>query len=323
MKRTLPLPSLVLGAALVLTLAAVADGQQKRRTRDDRDRDRGDESSRGVDTTVALSKGGTVSLTITGGEIVVTAWSRDEVRVKANSEESGVRFSASATRVTVELTGRRSSDSHIEISVPVGTRVSARAQSGDVSIRGNKADVEASTQSGDIVIDDVGGRVDVNTLSGEVQASHIDGDLEIKTLGGDVTVESSKGDIDIETVSGEITMRDATARNVRAHTTSGDVTYDGSIDPQGRYELSSHSGDVRLGVQSNIGAQISISTWSGTVESDFPMTLKPGEHGIGSGTAKRFNFEVGNGAARITLGSFSGDITINNASSRSRSEDHK
>jgi DUF4097 and DUF4098 domain-containing protein YvlB len=313
--------SFLIGATLVLALAASADGQQRRRTRDDRDHARTDESGRGIDTTVAFAKGGTVSLTITSGEIVVTAWNRDEVRVQASSEDSGVRFNASSARVTVELAGaRRSSDTHIEISVPVGTRVSARAQSGDVSIRGNKADVEASTQSGDIVIDDVAGRVDVNTLSGEVQAEHIEGDVEIKALGGDVTLESIKGDIDIETVSGEITIKSATAKNVRAHTTSGDVTYDGDIDPQGRYELSSHSGDVRLGVQANIGAQISISTWSGTVESDFPMTLKPGEHGIGSGTAKRFNFEVGNGSARITLGSFSGDITIN-SSSRSRSED--
>ena len=314
--------SFLLGAALALAVASTASAQKNRRDRDARDRDRSDESSRGVDTTVAFSKGGTVSLTITGGEIVVTAWNRDEVRVKASSEESGVRFNATSSRVTVELSGRRSSDTHIEISVPVGTRISARAQSGDVSIRGSKGDVEASTQSGDIVIDDVAGRVDVNTLSGDVQGSHIDGDIEIKAIGGDITLESTKGDIDIETVSGEITMRDAVAKNVRAHTTSGDVTYDGSIDPQGRYELASHSGDVRLGVPSKIGAQISISTWSGTVESDFPMTLKPGEHGIGSATAKRFNFEVGNGSARITLESFSGDITIN-SSSRSRSEDDK
>jgi hypothetical protein len=44
------------------------------------------------------------------------------------------------------------------------------------------------------------------------------------------------------------------------------------------------------------------------------MTLKPGEHGIGSASAKRFTFEVGNGAARISLESFSGDITINSTS---------
>ena len=43
---------------------------------------------------------------------------------------------------------------------------------------------------------------------------------------------------------------------------------------------------------------------------EFPITLKPGEHGIGSPNAKRFTFEIGGGAARITAETFSGDITI-------------
>lgn len=312
--------SLLLGATLALVLSSAADAQNRRRAID---RERGDEYGRGLDTTVAVAKNGAVSLTTSGGEIVVTTWNRDEVRVKANSDETNVRFSASTSRVTVDVSGaRRSSDARIEVSVPSSARIAARAQSGEISIRGSRADVEASTQSGDIVVDDVTGRLDVSTLSGDVQTTRIEGDIEIKAVSGDITLESTKGDIEIETVSGEITMRNAVAKNVRAHTTSGDVTYDGRIDPQGRYELASHSGDVRLGVPPNIGAQISISTWSGTVESDFPMTMKPGEHGIGTGTAKRFNFEVGNGSARITLGSFSGDITIN-SSARSRSEEHK
>jgi DUF4097 and DUF4098 domain-containing protein YvlB len=158
----------------------------------------------------------------------------------------------------------------------------------------------------------------VSTLSGDVDLARVDGDVELKSVSGDVTVATVKGDIQIETVSGEIDIDEATARYVRAHTTTGDVRYVGTIDPQGRYELSTHSGDVRLTVPPDVGAQIDISTWSGTVESEFPLTLRPGEHGIGSSSAKRFTFEVGNGSSRVTLASFSGDITINSASGRGR-----
>jgi len=105
---------------------------------------------------------------------------------------------------------------------------------------------------------------------------------------------------------------------VRSHTTSGDLSYEGSIDPSGRYELSAHSGDIRLGIPSNASAQLSVSTWSGTLDSDFPITLRPGEHGIGSGQAKRFTFDIGSGQARIEAETFSGDITISSRGSSRR-----
>jgi hypothetical protein len=50
-----------------------------------------------------------------------------------------------------------------------------------------------------------------------------------------------------------------------------------------------------------------VATYSGSIESDFPITLKPGEHGIGT---RRFTFEIGKGDARISAESFSGDVTI-------------
>src|SRR5256885_6691293 len=50
----------------------------------------------------------------------------------------------------------------------------------------------------------------------------------------------------------------------------------------GRYELFSHSGDVRLTVPRETSAQLTVRTWSGGVDSEFPVTLKPGEHSIGS-----------------------------------------
>jgi len=116
-------------------------------------------------------------------------------------------------------------------------------------------------------------------------------------------------------VSGSITLHNAVSRYVRAHTTSGDLAYEGNIDPSGRYELSAHSGDIKLSIPSNASAQLSVSTWSGAFETDFPVTLRPGEHGIGTGQAKRFTFDIGGGEARISAETFSGDVTISSRGS--------
>jgi DUF4097 and DUF4098 domain-containing protein YvlB len=182
--------------------------------------------------------------------------------------------------------------------------------SGDISVRGTRGEVQAHAQSGDIVVEDVTSRLDVNTLSGSIEAHNVVGDVDIGTTSGDVKIVDLRGNVEIGTVSGEIELRGITAKIVRAKTTSGDVTFDGTIDPTGRYDLATHSGDVRLHVQRDASAQLTVETWNGGVNSEFPITLKPGEQGIGSANAKRFTFSIGAGAARITAATFSGDITI-------------
>jgi DUF4097 and DUF4098 domain-containing protein YvlB len=193
--------------------------------------------------------------------------------------------------------------------VPVGVRVRANTSSGDIRIIGSKSDVEARTQRGDIVVEDAG-RVDITAFSGDVEASAITGDLRISVMSGDVRVRGVAGEVEVKTVSGEIDLRDARSRYVRIGSTSGDITFEGTIDPAGRYELQTHSGDVDLTLPSNVGANLTVSTYSGGIESDFPLTLQPGPHGDASSHGKRFNFVLGRGGARITTESFSGDINI-------------
>jgi DUF4097 and DUF4098 domain-containing protein YvlB len=211
----------------------------------------------------------------------------------------------------IELsTARRGSDSRFEVSVPQGVRVIARSQSGDITIRGTHGEVEASAQSGDLVIEDVNGRLDVKSFSGEVTVSNVVGDVEISTQSGDLKLSDVRGNIEIGNTSGDITMHGVTAKIVRAKTTSGDVTYDGTIDPAGRYELESHSGDVRLRVPRDANAQLTVSTWNGEIESEFPITLKPGQHAMGVTNSKEFTFAIGAGSARITAKTFSGDVAV-------------
>ena len=303
--RTVPL--------LVAVAMSAAGAQDRGRREFDRD------YRSNIDTTFAFDRTGTVTLRLGGGDIVVTGWSRDQIRIHASSEDRNVRLDASAARVTLELTGsyRSNGDTRFEVSIPTGVRVIAGAQSGDVTISGTKGAVEARTQSGDIKIDDVAGRLDVATLSGDIEARGLTGDVQIKSVNGDAVVTDLKGDFEGESTSGSIELRNADSRYVRSHTVSGDLVYDGTIGTNGRYELVTHSGDIRLAIPSTAGAQLTISTWSGSIESDFPITLKPGEHGIGSQT-KRFVFEIGNGSSRVTAETFSGDITISSKGSSRR-----
>lgn len=268
-----------------------------------------DEFASRIDSTFNFDRRGTLVIVAGSGDVEVTAWDRPQIRVRAYSDRSVIRMDATPTRVSLDVTRPRGGDTRFEVTVPIGVRVSARATSGDVSITGTKGGVEARTQNGDLTVTDVGDIVDLNTYSGDVVARGITGNIEISTLNGEVVLSDAKGDVEVTSVSGDIDLRNITARYVRAKSTSGDVGFDGPIDATGRYELGTHSGSVYLTVPAATSAQLTVATYSGTIESDFPITLTPGEHGIGS--SKRFTFGINKGGdARISAESFSGDITI-------------
>jgi DUF4097 and DUF4098 domain-containing protein YvlB len=287
--------------ALLLITAGMQDaGAQRRRTPSYASR---------VDTTFAFDKSGTVTVSATSGNIVITGWSRDQVHVRATSDDDNIRLDASSGRMTLEVSGRRG-DTRFELSVPYGVRVMATTHSGDISVRGTRGPVEVRAQNGDIDIDDVMTRLDANTLSGDLTASNITADAQVGTVSGSVKMTDVRGNVEVGTVSGDVDLRGVTAKLVRAKTTSGDVIFDGLIDPAGRYDFGTHSGSVRLRIPRDASAQLTVSTWNGGIDSQFPITLRPGEHGIGAATTKRFTFDVGGGAARVTAETFSGDITI-------------
>ena len=201
-------------------------------------------------------------------------------------------------------------DGHIDVTVPAGVRVTARTLNGDVTITGTGADVSAHAQNGDLHIENASGHIDFSTLSGDIVASNLTGTVTANSISGDVTLTSVTGNVSLTSVSGGLTLRRITSQAVDAQTTSGDVTFDGGIDPAGRYAFTTHAGDISLDIPAHASAQLTVSTWSGSIDSDFPITLQPGEHDIGVATSKRFTFTIGGGAARIRAQSFNGDIVI-------------
>jgi DUF4097 and DUF4098 domain-containing protein YvlB len=301
-------------AGLTVALALSAHAQEKDKDKD-RDRDRDVDYTSTVDTVLPLSRNGAVEIQLHAGEIIVTGWSRSEVKVRATSERGQVRVDASPSYIEIGTRGLRSrhGDTRVEVSVPEGTRLTVAAGSADVSVRGVKGEVDVATTSGDVVIDDASTRVSFESMSGDVQISRVQGDLRGEAMSGEIGVTDVSGGVEVETVSGDLTLHDVRSRSVRAETVSGSVEFEGRTERGGRYDFASHSGDVRLVLPQTLGALISVETFNGTIDSDFPITLNPGQrHG------RQYEFQVGDGGARIGASSFSGGIYIQRGTSRDR-----
>lgn len=302
--------------ALTAAAALSASAQAKDKDKDkDRDRDRDADYTSSVDTLLPLNRNGAVEIRLHSGEIIVTGWSRNEVKVRGTSERGQIRLEASPSHIEIgarTIRGRLG-DTRVEVSVPEGTRLTVAGNSTDVSVRGVKGEVDVATTSGDLVIDNASSRVDFESVSGDVQISRVQGNLRGEAISGEVDVTDVTGEVEVETVSGDLTLHNVRSKYVRAESVSGSVEFDGRTEPGGRYDFASHSGDVRLLLPSALGAMISVETFSGTIDSDFPITLQPGQrHG------KQFEFQVGDGGARIDATSFSGGIYIQRGTGRDR-----
>jgi DUF4097 and DUF4098 domain-containing protein YvlB len=295
-------------AATLLALAAratVAQGSGARNA--------GRRSANGIDTLFAFDRRGTLTVENGTEAIVVTGWDQDRVRVESRG---GVMLRTQGSQLTVSSRPVLGGEERIEVSVPRGVRVIAHTGSGDITIRETRGDVAADAIEGNVQLKEIGS-ADVHTVNGEVSASGVVGNLRAQTVSGSITIIDVRGDVDIGTVTGDLVVTAAVSRHVQAKATTGDVTFGGSIDHTGVYELASHSGDVKLALPHDAGAQVTASTWSGSINSDFPITLRPGEvllqpggKGKGTTTARHFAFQIGKGGGRITIDAFSGDITI-------------
>lgn len=303
----MPSPVLV-AAALALTMLAPSRASAQRDSRD-RDREWQEAQSR-VDTTFAFSRTGVVDLTQASGDIIVTSWDRAEARVRAYAERGQVRSGLSSSRLTldVESVRGRIGDSRFEVTVPVGVRVIARSRSGDVSVRGTKGAVQAESTSGDVEVTDATDRIVIESVSGDVRASELTGEVRAQSVSGTIEVRRVSGDIRAETTSGDVSLVGVTSRSVTATTVSGEVEYEGGIDPNGHYEFHAHSGNVRLEIPESSSARFSVETFSGSLDTEFTLTMQPGQRT--TSRPRRYEFTLGSGTARVTAESFSGDIVL-------------
>ncbi|MEO6877904.1 MAG: DUF4097 family beta strand repeat-containing protein, partial [Gemmatimonadaceae bacterium] len=126
------------------------------------------------------------------------------------------------------------------------------------------------------------------------------------SVSGDVSVTGAQGDVRATSVSGDIHLDGLHASSVVAHTVSGDIEV--RVDQlSGRGDLEFHtvSGDVVLSLPSQLDADLSMSTVSGDLNSDFPITL-----GNGRMNRRRIEARIGKGGRRLELTTVSGDVRI-------------
>ena len=265
-----------------------------------------------VDTTVAVARGQRLEVDAFGGEITVTTWNRNAVRVQADpSSHAEVQISTAGSTVSLRTEGRRGPPSvDLAITAPAWMGLDLSGVNGDVKVDGAKGPVTVETVQGNVDVSGGLGIVSLRSVQGSVALRGAKGRIEVHSVNQDVSVSDASGELTAETVNGEITLNRVDATSLDASTVNGDLTYAGPVHDGGRYSLSSHNGDVTLAVAQGTSAAVSVSTFNGEFESEFPVTINETRKG------KRFNFTIGTGSAQVTLESFQGTVQLVRPGSR-------
>jgi hypothetical protein len=267
------------------------------------------------DTTFAVREGQRLEVSNFSGSITVTAWNENKVRIQSTASSDPFEVDIGSITVDVNSHGGRyggPGDAELTIQVPAWMDLELSGNEVDISTRGTRGAVSASTIQGRVSVDGGEGSVELSSVEGDIIVANVKGRIEVNTTEGQITVTNAGGEaLEIESVDGDIEMSGITTLNVSANTVDGQVSWAGVIAPTGSYRFSSHDGDLVLRIAGEPDATISVDTYDGTLESDWPLTIKPGGR-----SSNRKTFTLGSGRARVELSSFDGNISLRRAPGR-------
>jgi DUF4097 and DUF4098 domain-containing protein YvlB len=234
---------------------------------------KGDELTEEFHQSYPLTLTGRLKISNINGDVHISAWDRNEVKIDAVKRAySRERFSEAtidvtntadsviiktqyaARNLTFDSRTRENNPASIEytLTVPRGARIEGvELVNGSLDIEGVHGDVRASL---------VNGRVKANDLSGEVNLSAVNGAIEVNAAG----LAGSKG-----------------------------------------VNLNAVNGSIVLSVPSGANAQVKASTVHGQISNDFGLTVEEGQY-----VGRNLTGQIGSGGPRIRLNNVNGSISI-------------
>ena len=275
----------------------------------------GPDNGPGSEKTVDVTKGTRLVLNNQAGEVTVGSWDQDRVRIKA-SHGSREQISAETADNTLRIRtihvgqGMHAPGGLVDyqITVPRWMPVNLTGTYLEATIQGTAAEVTVETVHGNVTVTGGNGNVSLRSVEGVITIDKANGRVQATTVNEGIRITNSQGEITAETTNGNIFIDSAQTSNLEAYTVNGEVTFNGTIRDNGVYKLSTHNGDIRVGLGGANNATIFVRTFQGDFRADFPVQLPEGQSARSG--SKRFNFTLGSGSARIELQSFGGNIIL-------------
>jgi len=279
--------------------------------------------------TLALGPAGALELSTFEGNITVAAGSGKDVRVdivrraraatdrdaKVGLSEVQVATDRRGDRLVLSVVGPRRTSVPVRVSVsytvtaPRGTRLTANAVRGNIEIKGIKGEVAAQVTSGNLTITDAADVSMVRAISGNVTLGDVEstGRLALNVISGNVTLDRVKmRQLEIDVTTGDVRVTDLSSENVEIRSLAGSIDYAGALVRGGRYQLQTHSGEVRMMMTGKTGFDLEARSFAGRIKVDPDWLPK----GTTATMPRSIRVTVGDGGASVVATTFSGNVTV-------------
>lgn len=129
---------------------------------------------------------------------------------------------------------------------------------------------------------------------------------QIASVSGDVHVSGVTGSVRASAVSGDVTIKDVSG-TVSASAVSGDVQVEiNSLDGADDMKFNTVSGDVSVMLPSSLDAEVDMSSFSGSIKTDFSIEVRSERFGSRNSAHAR----LGDGTRRLKMSSVSGNLNL-------------
>jgi hypothetical protein len=200
-------------------------------------------------------------------------------------------------------------NSVLELEVPRGVELKVEAVSAKVDVAGVAGRrVEIDAVSGNVRFEGAPAELEIEAVSGsiEVVAGGI-GEVVLETVSGRVGLSGAVGSrLRAESVSGAMRLHpEGALRQLQASAVSGRIEIRTALAPAGRLNAETLSGELDVVLPRNTSAELSASSFSGSIRSDVGSVEK---ESFGPGSSLKATMGAGDGQVRLE--SFSGTLRL-------------
>lgn len=244
----------------------------------------------------------------------------DRVTVEFGERGSRAEVSAIYPRHDQRTRGTQNVNVSVQytVSAPENTRISARTLSGNIRVSDVRGSLRLESLSGDVVIQNAARVTAASSTSGNVEITNLKSEvaLEVNTISGQLTIRQSTAPrMELGTVSGKLAILDVRCERLEAQTLSGDLDMRTPLETNGRYELGSHSGVIRVIPTGDVGFDLEADSFSGDIQTELTLTnVRQGGADYGRrtprGRTRSLEGTYGDGSATLEITTFSGTVII-------------
>ncbi|MEU3621955.1 hypothetical protein BS329_01235 [Amycolatopsis coloradensis] len=156
----------------------------------------------------------------------------------------------------------------VTVRAPAGSHLEVRAGAAAVTVTGSAGRADILTGSGDVGLERADGSAIVRTGTGDIKLGPTLSGLQLRTGSGHVEASSVSGSATVATGTGNVWLGEV-AGEVLARTGSGDLSVADAAS--GSLELTTGSGEVRVGIRGGVAAEIDLSSTTGSVSSELDV----------------------------------------------------